>query len=120
VHDFKLEPVVLELERIFREKGMRGHAAKLAKFKAGYRAQLEKLATMRDKPWTSETVLELAAVYQVAPFTKRYPVVPDDKRCPFCRADLAGNNAAPVCAMFADRSLYECRQCARRFLRLKS
>lgn len=114
---FSLGPVIVELERIFREKNMQGHATKLAKFKAGYRAQLEKIATMRDKPWMSETVLELAAVYQVQPFAERYPLAPDDGRCPFCRADVAGRDAAPVVAMFADRTLYECRKSSRRFVR---
>jgi hypothetical protein len=119
VEDFKLAPIIVELERVFQHRNMRGHAEKLARFKAGYEAQRERLARLRDKPWTSETVLELAAVYQVAPFAERYPVAPNDGRCTSCRADIAGRDAAPVCAKFADRTLYECRKCARRFVRLK-
>lgn len=117
--NFSLGPVIVELERIFREKNMRGHAEKLARFKTGYRAQLQKMSGLRDKPWTSETVLELAAVYQVQPFAERYPVAPEDGRCPLCRAPTAGRDAAPVVAMFADRTLYECRSCTRRFVRIK-
>jgi hypothetical protein len=105
---------------VFREQNMRTHAAKLARFAAGYQAQRRKLATTRDKPWTSETVLELAAVYQIPPFADRYPIAHADGRCPHCRADVGGRTAAPVCEMYVDRTVYECRKCAKRFVRLNT
>ena len=116
---FSLEPVIAELERVFRDGKMPAYAAKLAAFKAGYQAQQQRLARMReDRPWTSETLLELAAVYQVAPFTDRYPVAPSDGRCVHCRAEVAGKSAAPVVGVFADRALHACRKCSGRFVRV--
>jgi uncharacterized protein with PIN domain len=72
----------------------------------------------QDAPWTSETLLEPAAAYQVAPFADRYPIAPNDGRCPHCRAEIAGKSAAPVCGVFADRALHACRKCGGRFLRI--
>jgi hypothetical protein len=57
---------IQELERLFRERQMRTQLAELARFKAGYEAQRKKLAGAVDKPWTSETMLELAAVCVLA------------------------------------------------------
>lgn len=103
---------------MFRERSMRRHSEKLARFKAGYQAQRQKLAGARDKPWTSETILEVASVYQIPPLENRYPLAPKDGRCPHCRAEIAGRESAPVCGMYADRTVYECRKCTRRFVRI--
>lgn len=114
---FSLAPVIAELERAFQK--MPAYSAKLAQFKAGYLAQQQRLARMRDdRPWTSETLLELAAVYGVAPFADRYPVAPSDGRCVHCRAEVAGKSAAPVVSVFADRNLHACRKCGGRFVRM--
>lgn len=113
--DFSLEPILLVLEGVFRERKMSGHLARLHAFRKGYAAQRQRLAGVQSKPWTSETVIELARVYQVPPFENDYPIAPNDGRCPHCRAHVA---SAPTCAMFADRSVCSCRKCARRFVRI--
>lgn len=120
---FKWAPVIAALARVFGQHGMGTHAEKLARFRAGYEAQTRRLQPMgRERPWTSEELVELvelASVFHVPPFERRYPAVPDDKRCPFCRVDLAGRNAAPVAGVFADRTLHECRQCSKRWVLMK-
>lgn len=115
MEDFSLAPVIVELERLFREGGMRTQAAKLAAFKAGYERQRQRLAGVADKAWTSETVLELAAVYGIKPFANRYPLAPNDGRCPHCRAEI---RSAPVVGIYADRSVCSCRKCSGRFVRM--
>lgn len=116
---FSLAPLILDLERVFRDGGMKAYAAKLAAFKAGYQSQQDRLARMReDRPWTSETLLEFAAVYQLAPFAERYPMAPNDGRCVHCRAEVAGKSAAPVVNVYADRNLHACRRCGGRFVRM--
>jgi hypothetical protein len=113
-----LAPVIAELERVFRAGNMKAYVAKLAAFKADL-AQQQRLARMReDRQWTSETVLELAAVYQLAPFADKYPLAPQDGRCVHCRAEVAGKSAAPVCGVFADRAVHACRKCGGRFVRI--
>ncbi|MDB4988284.1 MAG: hypothetical protein JWN04_3462, partial [Myxococcaceae bacterium] len=118
---FCRRPYVLGRTRLMRAaRKCSARSAPDVQFKTGYRAQLAKIETIRERPFTSETVIELAAVFHVEPFADRYPIAPDEKRCPWCRVDLAGRNAAPLCGVFADRTLYEWRSCSKRFLRVKS
>jgi hypothetical protein len=71
------------------------------------------------RPWTSEDLIELAAVYQLDPFGDgRYPLAPNDGRCPHSRAEVAGKSAAPVARVYADRNLHSCRKCSERFVRI--
>lgn len=114
---FKWTPVITALARVFAEHGMRTHAEKLARFRAGYDAQTRRLEPMgRERPWTSEELIEMASVFHIPPFERRYAMVPDDKRCPYCRVELTGRNAAPVAGVFVDRTLHECRKCSKRWL----
>lgn len=113
--DFSLEPILTTLDGVFRSRGMAGHLAKLATFRKGYDAQRKRLAGVPNKTWTSETVIELARVYQIPPFERDYPVAPNDGRCPHCRAEV---RTAPTVAVLADRSVCSCRKCSGRFVRL--
>lgn len=118
VDDFSLSPLLGQLAQIFRERGLTSQLARLEAFAAGYRKQHERIARMRDKPYTSETIMELAAVYQLAPFANRYPLAPNDGRCPHCRAEIAGRSAAPVAHVYGDRNVHSRRACKGRFVRL--
>lgn len=120
VSEFRWAPVLADLARAFAERGMRAHAEKLAAFKARYEAQQRKLEPLGSRrPWTTEDLVRHAAALQIAPFAGIIPIVPDDKRCPFCRAETTGRNAAPVVELYADRTMHECRRCSRRWLHLK-
>jgi hypothetical protein len=92
--------------------------ARLTAFREGYARQCQKLAGVQNKPWTSETILELARVYGVEPFKDMYPVAPNDGRCPHCRAEVRSAPVAPVAGIYADRSVCSCRKCSARFVRL--
>ncbi|MDB4971785.1 MAG: hypothetical protein JWN48_126 [Myxococcaceae bacterium] len=120
--EFRWASVIAKLERVFAELGMRSHAERLARFKAAYERQSKQLEADprgRARPWTTEDLVKLASVFHVEPFAKLIPLVPDDKRCPYCRTELAGRNAAPVVDVYMDRTLYQCRKCARRWLLMK-
>ena len=113
---FRWAPVIDALETTFRRLNMTRHAEQLARFKAGYYAQRRKLEATPRPPWTTENIVELASAFHIPPFEKRYAMVPDDKRCPYCRVELAGRNTAPVVSVFVDRTLHECRKCSGRWL----
>jgi hypothetical protein len=115
VDDFSLDPILMTLGSVFRERKMAGHLAKLETFRKGYLAQRQRLAGVQNRAWTSETVIELARVYQVPPFEHDYPVAPNDGRCPHCRAEV---RTAPTVAVFADRTVLTCRKCSGRFVRV--
>lgn len=113
--DFRWRPVLARLSREFEARNMRAFMTSLERFRAGYEAQLKRLASMRFPPWTSETVLELAARFQVPPFQEFYLIAPKDGRCPHCRVDLS--KEGPVTeAVMADRTLLACRACGKRWL----
>jgi hypothetical protein len=95
VDDFSLAPLLGQLAQIFRERGLTSQLARLEAFAAGYRKQSDRIARMRDAPYTSETIIELAAIYQMEPFADRYPLAPNDGRCPHCRAEIAGEAQRP-------------------------
>jgi hypothetical protein len=119
VSDFSWAPVLAALARAFAERGMRAHAEKLAQFKARYEEQQRKLERLGSRrPWTTEDLVRHAAALQIAPFAGMVPVVPNDKRCPFCRVETSGRNAAPVVELYVDRTMHECRNCSRRWLHL--
>jgi hypothetical protein len=118
--DFTWGPVIAELERAFRVRGMRNHLGLLQQFRTGYERQARKLSGMARPPWTTESLVELAACFQIAPFAEMYPVLPGDRRCPQCRADLSAREVATVRAVFADRTLHSCKHCGGRWLVLKA
>jgi len=117
--DFRWAAVIAELERVFRTRNMRDHLELLLRFKERYDRQSRKLSGMSRPPWTTESLVELAAVFQVEPFTDMYPVAPQDRRCPHCRADLSPREVATVRAVFSDRTLHSCKHCTGRWLVLK-
>lgn len=114
--DFRWGPLLAELERSLAARDLRGHLAGLAVFRSGYDRQSRRLGGMARPPWTSEMIVELAAVFQLAPFTDYYTVAPRDGRCPHCRAMLAGRDAWVVRAVLAERAIHACRTCGGRWL----
>jgi hypothetical protein len=118
--DFRWATLIVELEREFAKRNMRDHLALLARFKDGYDRQSRRLAGMPRPPWTTEMLVELAAIFQLAPFHEFYPVVPRDNRCPHCRADLSSREVQTIRAVLADRQLHGCKHCGGRWLVLKA
>jgi hypothetical protein len=117
--DFRWATLIADLEREFAKRNMRDHLALLARFKDGYERQSRRLAGMPRPPWTTEMLVELAAIFQLPPFQEFYPVVPRDKRCPHCRADLSSREVQTIRAVLSDRSLHGCKHCGGRWLVLK-
>jgi hypothetical protein len=116
IDDFQWAPVLTALERELQARNLRDHLKLLEHFKRGYERQVRRLGGMPRPPWTTEIIVELAAVFRLEPFTGYYPDAPADGRCPHCRAMLAGRDAFRVRATLADRSLHACRRCGGRWL----
>jgi hypothetical protein len=117
--DFSWGPVLAALERALQTRGLRDHLAQLATFSAGYEKQRRRLGGMARPPWTTEMIVELAAVFQLAPFADFYVPAPRDGRCPHCRAMLAGRDAWTVRAVVGERAIHACRTCGGRWLVIK-
>ncbi|HEX5661209.1 MAG TPA: hypothetical protein VFX59_28655 [Polyangiales bacterium] len=114
--DFRWGPLLAELERNLAGRGLRAHLAALAAFRSGYERQVRKLGGMARPPWTTEMIVELAAVFRLAPFEDYYVLAPRDGRCPHCRAPLAGRDAWVVRAVLSERAIHACRTCGGRWL----
>lgn len=117
--DFQWGPLIAELERELGKRKLERPLARLAEFKAGYERQSRKLSGMARPPWTTEMLIELAAMFQLHPVANYYPVLPRDNRCPHCRADLSGREIATIRAALSDRALHGCKYCSGRWLVLK-
>lgn len=116
IEDFRWGPVLVALERELRSRDLRDHLKLLEHFRGGYERQRRRLGGMPRPPWTTEIIVELAAVFRLEPFTAYYPDAPRDGRCPHCRALLAGRDAFTVRATLAERALHACRKCGGRWL----
>jgi hypothetical protein len=117
--DFTWGPVLQALEGELRARGMRGHLELLVQFRRRYDRAARRLHGMSRPPWTTETIVELAACFQLPPFADYYPVAPRDNRCVHCRADLSSREVATVRAVLPDRVLHSCKHCGGRWLVLR-
>jgi len=120
VSDFQWATVIAELEREFAKRELRDHLRSLARLKAGYERQVVRLGGMPRPPWTTERIVELASVFQVAPFADRYPVAARDGLCPHCRANLRPRDGIAIRAVIGERTLLECKRCDGRWLVFES
>lgn len=111
--------MIAELELELRKRNMREQLARLADFSVGYERQSRRLMGLALPPWTTEMLVELAAMFQLPPVASYYPVLPRDNRCPHCRADLSGREVATIRAAISDRTLHGCKHCSGRWLVLR-
>jgi hypothetical protein len=117
--DFRWAPLIAALERELRKRSLDKHLARLAEFSRTYERESRRLMGMSRPPWTTEMLVELAAIFQLRPVADYYPVLPRDNHCPHCRADLSGREVATIRAALSDRALHGCKHCSGRWLVLK-
>jgi hypothetical protein len=119
VDDFAWGPLIEALERELRARDMTEHLALLAPFRARYARESRRLQGLARPPWTTETLVELAACFQIAPFDDYYPVAAHSRACPHCQADLSGREVATTRAVLPGRRLHSCKHCHGRWLVLE-